>query len=91
MWERTRGRIYSAHDVGIAKPDPGLFLYAASAEGHAPEACIVIEDSGSGVRAAQAAGMRCLGYTRDTPAEKLTALGAHPFDDMADLPGLLGL
>lgn len=87
----VEGRIFSAHEVGIAKPDPGLFLYAAQTLGIAPADCVVIEDSASGARAAEAAGMRCLGFTRDTPAAKLTAHGAEPFDDMARLPALLGL
>lgn len=91
LWDRLEGRIYSAHDVGIAKPDPGLFLHAARDMGFGAEACTVIEDSASGARAAQAAGMRCYGYTRDTPAAKLTPHGALPFSDMAELPGLLGL
>lgn len=83
------GRIFSAHDVGVAKPDPGLFLYAAKSHDTAPEHCIVIEDSASGARAAQAAGMTCYGFTADTPAEKLTAHGAIPFDDMAKLSPLI--
>ena len=91
LWDRCAGRIFSAHDVGIAKPDPGLFLHAARTLGAAPEDCVVVEDSGSGARAAQAAGMRCLGFTRDTPAAKLTAHSAEPFDDMAALPDLLGI
>jgi len=91
LMERFKGRIFSAHDVGIAKPDPGLFLHAAKTLGVSPERCLVIEDSASGAKAAAAAGMRCFGYIADTPAEKLTAHGATPFADMAELPGLLGL
>ncbi|MGD1923263.1 MAG: HAD family hydrolase [Paracoccaceae bacterium] len=91
LWERLEGRIYSAHDVGVAKPDPGLYLHAAEAMGISPGDAVVIEDSASGVRAAVGAGMRCYGYTRDTPEEKLVAHGAIPFDDMKQLPELLGL
>jgi len=91
LWERFDGRIFSAHDVGVAKPNPGLYLHAAAAMGHAPRRCVVVEDSVSGVRAAVDAGMRCLGYTADASAARLSAAGAEPFDDMADLPGLLGL
>ena len=91
LWERFEGRIFSAHDVGIAKPDPGLFLHAARALGATAKNTVVIEDSASGAKAAAAAGMRCFGYIADTPAAKLTAHGAVPFDSMADLPGLLGL
>ncbi|MEM7213231.1 MAG: HAD family hydrolase [Pseudomonadota bacterium] len=91
LWDRVEGRIYSAHDVGIAKPDPGLFLHAARDMGWPPEQCVVIEDSASGVRAAQAAKMRCFGFTADTPEHKLIAHDALPFRDMAALPGLLGV
>lgn len=89
LWDRLEGRIFSAHDVGVAKPDPGLFLHAARSFDAAPAMCVVIEDSASGARAAQAAGMRCLGFTRDTPAGKLSVHGAVPFDDMATLPALI--
>ena len=91
LWDRLDGRIYSAHDIGIAKPDPGLFLHAASDMGFEAGNCIVVEDSASGARAAEAAGMRCFGFTRDTPEVKLTAHGATPFADMKDLPRLLGV
>lgn len=91
LWDRLEGRIYSAHDVGIAKPEPGLFLHAARDMGFGPEDCVVIEDSVSGVRAAQAAGITCFGFVRDTPAEWLLAYGAAPFADMSELPELLGL
>ncbi|MEM6624407.1 MAG: HAD-IA family hydrolase [Pseudomonadota bacterium] len=89
LWDRLEGRIYSAHEVGVAKPDPGLFLHAASAQGATPGQCVVVEDSASGARAAQAASIPYLGYTGDTPAEKLTAHGAIPFEDMSQMPGLV--
>ncbi|CAN0509009.1 unnamed protein product, partial [Discosporangium mesarthrocarpum] len=34
------------------KPDPSVYLKAASTEGKAPEDCIAVEDSGSGVGSA---------------------------------------
>lgn len=40
-----------------AKPAPDAFLTAAAALGVAPEACLALEDSHTGVRAAHAAGM----------------------------------
>lgn len=90
FWDRFRGRIFSAHDVGIAKPDPGLYLHAAARMGIEPGRCTVVEDSPSGVRAAVAAGMRCLGLAGDTSARRLADAGAEPFDDMDALPVLLG-
>lgn len=91
LWDRLQGRLFSAHDVGIAKPDPGLFLHAASRFDTPPERCVVIEDSASGAQAAQSAGMPCFGFTRDTPAAKLTAHGAVAFETPDMLPSLLGL
>jgi len=91
MLERFGAHVYSAHTVGIAKPDPGLFLHAASAFGIPPSACTVIEDSATGARAAARAKMRCFGYSADTKAEKLVAEGATVFSEMSVLPKLLGL
>jgi HAD superfamily hydrolase (TIGR01509 family) len=91
MMERLAGRLFSAHEVGSAKPDPGLFLHAAAEMGAAPGACTVVGDSANDAIAARAAGMRCLGFSRETPAARLAEHGAATFDDMAGLPGLLGL
>lgn len=83
--------LFSADMVGIGKPAPDLFLHAAREMGHAAEACVVIEDSLPGVQAGMAAGMRVLGYAGDpmTNAAALKSAGAHVFDDMSALPGLL--
>jgi beta-phosphoglucomutase len=48
-------------DVEKGKPDPEAFLLAAQWCGVAPEKCVVFEDAVAGVRAAKAAGMRCVG------------------------------
>lgn len=83
--------IFSAHSVGIAKPDPGLFLHAAKTMGFEPHDCVVIEDSISGVKAAKAANMKCFGYCEESDPEKLKAENAIPFFDMHNLPKLLNL
>ncbi len=44
-----------------SKPDPEVFLLAASLLGLAPENCLVVEDADAGVQAALAGGMRVLG------------------------------
>ena len=36
------GAVFSAHSIGIAKPDPGLFLHASAAFGCDPEHCVVV-------------------------------------------------
>lgn len=87
--------VYCADEVGIAKPDPGLFLHAARGLGASPARCLVVEDSVTGTRAASAAGMTVLGFTgaghiADGQAQRLRDCGArHTFDDMADLPALV--
>jgi len=84
--------LFSAEEVAHGKPAPDLFLHTAARMGHAPSACVVIEDSVPGVEAAVAAGMPVLGYAGDphTDAEGLKAKGAHVFNDMSALIGLLG-
>ena len=57
--------IVSAEDVHRGKPDPEVFLVAASKLGVRPEHCIVVEDAAHGIQAARAAGMRNIGVNRD--------------------------
>ncbi|TWI56671.1 HAD superfamily hydrolase (TIGR01493 family)/HAD superfamily hydrolase (TIGR01509 family) [Pseudomonas duriflava] len=63
LTERVAGNIFSADMVTHPKPAPDVYLLAAKTMGVAPEHCIVIEDSATGVRAALAAGMRVIGFT----------------------------
>ena len=58
LLEHFDGRIVSAYEVGVWKPDPGLFLHAARMLGVAPERCAVVEDSDYGITAGVAAGMQ---------------------------------
>lgn len=55
----------SGEDFPKSKPDPAIFLYAASLSRNAKEECIVIEDSTNGVQAACAAGIYCVGYNSE--------------------------
>ena len=47
--------------VHNAKPDPEVFLKAASLLGTKPSGCVVFEDAVAGVEAALNAGMKCIG------------------------------
>ena len=88
---RFAARIYSREDVAAPKPAPDVYLLAASQAGVAPKDCVVIEDSATGAQAAVAAGMAVFGFVRDTPPAKFEGLTDILFDDMAQLPALLGL
>ncbi|RCK28847.1 HAD family hydrolase [Thalassospira lucentensis] len=95
-------RIFSAEQVKRGKPAPDVFLLAAETCGWAPEQCLVIEDSPSGVVAAKAAGMRSVGFLggahrhtqdadilRDAGAEYVADNSVDLFGYMRDL-GLVG-
>jgi HAD superfamily hydrolase (TIGR01509 family) len=53
--------IVTAEDVARPKPAPDAYLAAAEALGADPTACVVLEDSPTGLAAARAAGARTIG------------------------------
>ena len=59
------------------KPDPEIYLIGAKLAGAAPDKCVVVEDSPSGILAAHAGGMLAVGIDTSFPAEKLIA-ESHP-------------
>jgi HAD superfamily hydrolase (TIGR01509 family) len=90
--DRFSGRIFSAENVSRGKPAPDLFLHAADRLGADPRACAVVEDSPFGVEAARAAGMRAFAYAGGVvPAERLADPETVVFEDMRELPRLLGI
>ena len=95
LFERFTPHIFSASAVERGKPAPDLFLYAAQSLAVAPARCLVIEDSGRGVEAGVAAGMRVLGFAGGSHCgpghgERLKACGAERvFTDMSQLPALI--
>ncbi len=91
LWERFEGKRFSAHTLGVAKPDPALFEIAARTMGADISNCVVIEDSPSGALAAQRANMRCYGYAAHGDGAKLAELGAEIISDMNQLQTLLKL
>jgi beta-phosphoglucomutase-like phosphatase (HAD superfamily) len=52
--------VLTCEDVNMGKPHPEVYQKAADLLGHSPEHMIVLEDSVNGVRAAKAAGARCI-------------------------------
>lgn len=81
-------RIFSAHEVGAWKPDPGLFLHAARTMGVAPESCVVVEDSVPGVRAGLAAGMTVVAF-QPHGRESGLPKGVRAVESLGELQGLL--
>lgn len=97
LYDRLAPHIFSATMVKNGKPAPDLFLHAAQKMGHAPETCVVIEDSFAGVTAAKAAGMTVIGFTGGSHV--LPGLGARlvetgamtAVDDMQEVARILGV
>lgn len=68
--------------VSKGKPDPESFLLAASKLKVAPQSCLVIEDGISGMHAAKAAGMSCIGLVGDTHREYPTEFLVRDLDEI---------
>ena len=58
--------IASGDEVSRSKPDPEIFLLAASRLGVEPERCLVFEDAPHGAQGALSAGMRCIRVVTQT-------------------------
>jgi HAD superfamily hydrolase (TIGR01509 family) len=81
--------IVAADDVHRGKPDPEVFLIAATKLGVAPKHCIVVEDALHGVEAARAAGMKSIGVSQngkhlpaDIVVRSLDLLDTNAFDNL---------
>ena len=81
--------IVSAEDVRRGKPDPEVYLTAASKVGVSPQNCIVVEDAAAGIEGARRAGMRSIGVTHDgnhlqadVVVESLDQLDPDAFDKL---------
>ena len=57
--------LVSADDVHRGKPDPEVYLIAASRVGAHPDRCIVVEDAAAGIEGAHSACMRSIGVARN--------------------------
>ncbi len=67
--------VVTGDDVKLGKPNPAIFHTAAVGLMARPEELLVIEDSVSGVQAAKAASMKCLGIAASPRAESLLEVG----------------
>lgn len=86
---------FSADMVRRPKPAPDLFLYAAQQMKIPTTNCLVIEDGAHGIKAANAASMRSIGFNGGSHCtaghdQRLMDAGAlHCFDDMSELTQII--
>lgn len=78
--------IVGGDQVQRSKPNPDIFLKAASLLDAKPENCLVIEDSYNGIRAAKAAGMTAL-MVPDLlePNEEIKGLADHIVSSLVEV------
>jgi HAD superfamily hydrolase (TIGR01509 family) len=84
--------IAALEDIQHGKPDPQVFLVAASKAGVPPAHSVVFEDAPVGIQAAKAAGMYAVGLTTTHPAVSLHDAGADEVVETLvgyDVPALL--
>ena len=71
--------------VSQPKPSPQIFLKAAEQLDSRPEKCVVFEDSISGLKAGNNAGMRVVGITTAHPTPIISKLANLAINDYADI------
>jgi HAD superfamily hydrolase (TIGR01509 family) len=83
------GALLSDEDVEAGKPDPQVFLLAASRLDVPPQRCIVVEDSPAGIEGGRRGGMRTIGVLTNhdkLPADRavstLDKLPGEAFDEL---------
>lgn len=76
--------ILSSEDVTLHKPNPQVYLKSALNLQLKPEQCLVFEDSASGIRAAQNAGMRVVAVLSTHRKEQLPLCDfyIHDYNDI---------
>ena len=90
MTYKSFDAVVNGLDVEHKKPSPDIYIRAAELIGIDPSECLVVEDAVNGVKAAKAAGAKCLGLTTsfskdqlseaDWFAENLAEAGEEVFD-----------
>ena len=89
LLDKFEDKIFSCYDIQKWKPDPAVFLWAAEAMGFKPSECVVIEDSLSGVSAANNGGLDVFGFTAHDYNDELKSKSTLTFNSMKQLLQLL--
>jgi beta-phosphoglucomutase len=79
--EKYFDAVVASEDVTRGKPDPQVFLAAATRLSVPPARCIVVEDAAAGIEAARRAGMHSIGVSRTTRLDADLFVGS-----LEDLP-----
>ncbi|MBM3261900.1 MAG: HAD family phosphatase [candidate division Zixibacteria bacterium] len=79
--------IATRDEVTYGKPNPEIYYLVARRLGVTHEACLVIEDSASGVKAALNAGMGCIAVTTDLTRASVHDSGLLDLRWIVDDPG----
>lgn len=77
--------VVSGEELEKSKPAPDIFIKAASLLGVGRDECIVIEDAATGVEAAFAAGIKCVGYKNPNSGNQNLSKASVIVDDMRKL------
>jgi HAD superfamily hydrolase (TIGR01509 family) len=78
----ARITVFAGDVVAAKKPAPDIYDLAAARLGLTPAHCMVIEDSNNGLRAAKAAGMRCIVTISSYTAEEDFSLADKVVPDL---------
>ena len=76
----------SGNDFPESKPNPAIFLKAATYSKSPIEECVIIEDSTNGIKAAKAAGIFCIAYKSedvDTQDQSLADLIVYDYKELS--------
>jgi HAD superfamily hydrolase (TIGR01509 family) len=81
--DRHLQTIVYADEVTDGKPAPDIYLSAAERLGADPRRCVAVEDSGSGIRSAHAAGMQVLAIPNQIhrPSPEILGIASHQADN----------
>ena len=83
-------RVCSGHQVPKGKPEPDIYLYGAACLELAPEECLALEDSYTGILSAYRAGcMAVMVPDLDQPDEKTLALLFGKADGLGDVIAMI--
>ncbi len=85
LWDDFKDQCFSAHTIGIAKPDPGLLRHALNAINCTATRSVLIEDSEIGIKSAINANVPCLVYDPSARDEPVVGVSRSRFSSMEEI------